>query len=165
MRGLGLGADIMSLGGIAIAIGAMIDAAIVMIENMHKHIERAIEGKGDGAHSITPAERWEIVVRSSKGRPIVERGGAGALLLAPNNHGLFSTRLHARSSGGTSLQTAGMDKNAGDGGSEPALDHRRAGGHGVVRARQDPPRGEEPDLPWPETTLPTGVGFCASRRL
>jgi Cu(I)/Ag(I) efflux system membrane protein CusA/SilA len=66
MRGLGLGADIMSLGGIAIAIGAMIDAAIVMIENMHKHLERAIEGKGDGAHSITPAERWEIVVRSSK---------------------------------------------------------------------------------------------------
>jgi Cu(I)/Ag(I) efflux system membrane protein CusA/SilA len=66
MRGLGLGADIMSLGGIAIAIGAMIDAAIVMIENMHKHLERAIEGKGDGAHTIPPAERWAIVVRSSK---------------------------------------------------------------------------------------------------
>ncbi|MDH3423946.1 MAG: efflux RND transporter permease subunit, partial [Gemmatimonadota bacterium] len=45
MRGLGLGADIMSLGGIAIAIGAMIDAAIVMIENMHKHLERAIDEK------------------------------------------------------------------------------------------------------------------------
>ena len=40
MRGVGVGADIMSLGGIAIAIGAMIDAAIVMIENMHKHLER-----------------------------------------------------------------------------------------------------------------------------
>ena len=41
MRALGLGANIMSLGGIAIAIGAMIDAAIVMIENAHKHLERA----------------------------------------------------------------------------------------------------------------------------
>src|SRR2546430_1367076 len=43
MRGLGLNANIMSLGGIAIAIGAMIDAAIVMIENLHKHIEHEPE--------------------------------------------------------------------------------------------------------------------------
>ncbi len=41
MRWLGINANIMSLGGIAIAIGAMIDAAIVMIENAHKHLERA----------------------------------------------------------------------------------------------------------------------------
>jgi Cu(I)/Ag(I) efflux system membrane protein CusA/SilA len=83
MRGLGLGADIMSLGGIAIAIGAMIDAAIVMIENMHRHLERAIDAKrqrasqlgvsipgdegGDVLHTrvLTAAERWEVVVRSS----------------------------------------------------------------------------------------------------
>ncbi|CAM2731413.1 efflux RND transporter permease subunit [Methylobacterium mesophilicum] len=45
MRALGLGADIMSLGGIAIAVGAMIDAAIVMIENAHKHLERAPPGR------------------------------------------------------------------------------------------------------------------------
>ncbi|WP_426131415.1 efflux RND transporter permease subunit [Pararhizobium sp. PWRC1-1] len=45
MRALGLGSNIMSLGGIAIAIGAMIDAAIVMIENAHKHLERAPPGK------------------------------------------------------------------------------------------------------------------------
>ena len=42
MHGLGLNSNIMSLGGIAIAIGAMVDAAIVMIENAHKHIERAL---------------------------------------------------------------------------------------------------------------------------
>lgn len=41
MHSLGLNSNIMSLGGIAIAIGAMVDAAIVMIENAHKHIERA----------------------------------------------------------------------------------------------------------------------------
>ena len=41
IHALGLNSNIMSLGGIAIAIGAMVDAAIVMIENAHKHIERA----------------------------------------------------------------------------------------------------------------------------
>jgi Cu(I)/Ag(I) efflux system membrane protein CusA/SilA len=82
MRVLGLGADIMSLGGIAIAIGAMIDAAIVMIENMHKHLEREIgekrrrfvaEGKpvsfGEGKFPtsfLTTRERWGVVIRSSK---------------------------------------------------------------------------------------------------
>jgi len=44
MRLLGLNSNIMSLGGIAIAIGAMIDAAIVMIENAHKHLERREPG-------------------------------------------------------------------------------------------------------------------------
>ena len=75
MRSVGVGADIMSLGGIAIAVGAMIDAAIVMIENMHKHLERAVAAKqGDaGADTksfnssvLTPGERWRVVVESSK---------------------------------------------------------------------------------------------------
>ena len=74
MRGVGVGADIMSLGGIAIAIGAMIDAAIVMIENMHKHLERAAVRSGslapdskyfDTGH-LSSAERWRIVVASSR---------------------------------------------------------------------------------------------------
>jgi Cu(I)/Ag(I) efflux system membrane protein CusA/SilA len=43
MRSLGMNSNLMSLGGIAIAIGAMIDAAIVMIENAHKHLERLPE--------------------------------------------------------------------------------------------------------------------------
>ena len=45
MRVLGMNSNIMSLGGIAIAIGAMVDAAIVMIENVHKHIERDDQGR------------------------------------------------------------------------------------------------------------------------
>ncbi|MGD2081357.1 MAG: efflux RND transporter permease subunit [Chromatiales bacterium] len=48
----GINANIMSLGGIAIAIGAMVDAAIVMIENLHKHIER---------EPLTDENRWRIV--------------------------------------------------------------------------------------------------------
>jgi Cu(I)/Ag(I) efflux system membrane protein CusA/SilA len=74
MRWLRVGADIMSLGGIAIAIGAMIDAAIVMIENMHKHLERAVVARGlarEGARSfdtkgLTSRERWQVVADSSK---------------------------------------------------------------------------------------------------
>ena len=48
----GMNANIMSLGGIAIAIGAMVDAAIVMIENVHKHIER---------EPLTDENRWRII--------------------------------------------------------------------------------------------------------
>jgi len=51
MRALGINSNIMSLGGIAIAIGAMIDAAIVMIENAHKHLERLPPGAGSGART------------------------------------------------------------------------------------------------------------------
>ena len=59
MRYLGIGANIMSLGGIAIAIGAMIDAAIVMVENLHKHMER-------NERAGKPKEHWELVIESSK---------------------------------------------------------------------------------------------------
>jgi len=56
MQYQGINANIMSLGGIAIAIGAMVDAAIVMIENAHKHIER------DGGKK----NHWQIIIDSSK---------------------------------------------------------------------------------------------------
>lgn len=52
----GINANIMSLGGIAIAIGTMVDGAIVMIENMHKHIERT---------PLTDENRWSIVAKSA----------------------------------------------------------------------------------------------------
>ncbi|HYN79208.1 MAG TPA: CusA/CzcA family heavy metal efflux RND transporter, partial [Lamprocystis sp. (in: g-proteobacteria)] len=52
MQWQGISANIMSLGGIAIAIGAMVDAAIVMIENLHKHLER---------EPLTDANRWAVV--------------------------------------------------------------------------------------------------------
>ncbi|HEY9531591.1 MAG TPA: efflux RND transporter permease subunit [Burkholderiales bacterium] len=54
MRWLGLNSNIMSLGGIAIAIGAMVDAAIVMIENAHKHLER-LEPGGSRLEAIIAA--------------------------------------------------------------------------------------------------------------
>jgi Cu(I)/Ag(I) efflux system membrane protein CusA/SilA len=59
MRLLGMNSNLMSLGGIAIAIGAMIDAAIVMIENAHKHLERLPEGH-------TTNERFEAMLAACK---------------------------------------------------------------------------------------------------
>jgi Cu(I)/Ag(I) efflux system membrane protein CusA/SilA len=62
MRALGIGANLMSLGGIAIAVGAMIDAAIIMIENAHKHIE----------HDTSGRPRREILIEAAQqvGRPL-----------------------------------------------------------------------------------------------
>ena len=59
MRSLGMNSNLMSLGGIAIAIGAMIDAAIVMIENAHKHLERL-----PAVH--TPRDRAEAMIAACK---------------------------------------------------------------------------------------------------
>lgn len=57
MRGQDLNANIMSLGGIAIAIGAMVDGAIVMIENVHKHLEHHPEK--------AKTDRWGVIAKAS----------------------------------------------------------------------------------------------------
>ncbi|RJF91630.1 efflux RND transporter permease subunit [Noviherbaspirillum saxi] len=63
MRYQGVNANIMSLGGIAIAVGAMVDAAIVMIENVHKHLEAYEHAHPD--NELTAHERWRIVTDAS----------------------------------------------------------------------------------------------------
>ncbi|WP_290906494.1 efflux RND transporter permease subunit [Aquabacterium sp.] len=55
----GVNANIMSLGGIAIAIGAMVDAAVVMIENAHKHLEHWEQAHPD--QTLEGAERWKVI--------------------------------------------------------------------------------------------------------
>ena len=64
MKLFGIGSNIMSLGGIAIAIGAMVDATIAMVENAHKYLQ--------GKENISNNERIEIIIKSAKqvGRPI-----------------------------------------------------------------------------------------------
>lgn len=63
MRYQGVNANIMSLGGIAIAIGAMVDAAIVMIENAHKHLEKHAHDHPN--LEFTPRERWALIANAS----------------------------------------------------------------------------------------------------
>lgn len=76
MKYIGLGSNIMSLGGIAIAVGAMIDAAIVMIENAHKHLERAAPNKPrvqvliDAATEVGPALFFSLLVITVSFLPI-----------------------------------------------------------------------------------------------
>ena len=69
MKLFGIGSNIMSLGGIAIAVGAMVDASIVMIENAHKSLHKKESELG---RSLTAKEHIEVIVRSSQlvGRPI-----------------------------------------------------------------------------------------------
>jgi Cu(I)/Ag(I) efflux system membrane protein CusA/SilA len=76
MQALGIGSNIMSLGGIAIAIGAMIDAAIVMIENAHKHLERLEPGQSrgqaiiDAAVEVGPALFFSLLIITVSFLPI-----------------------------------------------------------------------------------------------
>lgn len=62
MQWQGVSANILSLGGIAIALGAMVDASIVLIENAHKHLEAFEHAQGRGP---TVAERWTLVTEAS----------------------------------------------------------------------------------------------------
>ena len=76
MYALGLSSNIMSLGGIAIAIGAMVDAAIVMIENAHKRLERAVSGQSradviiEAAIQVGPALFFSLLIITVSFLPI-----------------------------------------------------------------------------------------------
>ncbi|MEN1522776.1 efflux RND transporter permease subunit, partial [Pseudomonas aeruginosa] len=59
----GLNANIMSLGGIAIAVGAMVDAAIVMIENAHKRLEEWLHQHPDA--TLDNKTRWQVITDAS----------------------------------------------------------------------------------------------------
>ncbi|KFC64594.1 Heavy metal efflux pump, CzcA family [Bosea sp. LC85] len=89
MKALGLGSNIMSLGGIAIAVGAMIDAAIVMIENAHKHLERAppdkprIEILIEAANEVGPALFFTLLVITVSFLPIFSLEAEEGRLFGP----------------------------------------------------------------------------------
>ncbi len=63
MKLQGINANIMSLGGIAIAIGDMVDGAIVMVENAHKHLT---EARAQKQTDLTQKERWQAITNASK---------------------------------------------------------------------------------------------------
>jgi copper/silver efflux system protein len=89
MKLLGIGSNIMSLGGIAIAIGAMVDAAIVMIENAHKHLERAEPGKSriailiDAASEVGPALFFSLLIITVSFMPIFTLEAQEGRLFSP----------------------------------------------------------------------------------
>ena len=89
MWALGISSNIMSLGGIAIAIGAMIDAAIVMIENAHKHLERAPRGKPrteiliEAASEVGPSLFFSLLIITVSFLPIFALEAQEGLLFKP----------------------------------------------------------------------------------
>ncbi len=92
MRLAGLSANIMSLGGIAIAIGAMIDAAIVMVENLHKHIERDAADGGarsraalviESAQEVGPALFTSLLIITASFVPVFALGDQEGRLFRP----------------------------------------------------------------------------------
>ncbi|ABE62668.1 Heavy metal efflux pump CzcA [Nitrobacter hamburgensis X14] len=89
MKLLGIGSNIMSLGGIAIAIGAMVDAAIVMIENAHKRLERAAPGQSrlqiliDAASEVGPALFFSLLIITVSFMPIFTLESQEGRLFSP----------------------------------------------------------------------------------
>ncbi|HNC52446.1 MAG TPA: CusA/CzcA family heavy metal efflux RND transporter [Accumulibacter sp.] len=92
MRLLGMNSNLMSLGGIAIAIGAMIDAAIVMIENAHKHLERLPPGHADeergaamllACREVGPALFFSLLVITVSFLPVFTLEGQEGRLFSP----------------------------------------------------------------------------------
>jgi Cu(I)/Ag(I) efflux system membrane protein CusA/SilA len=92
MRLLGMSSNIMSLGGIAIAIGAMIDAAIVMIENAHKHLERLPEEHTrlqrfdamlDACKEVGPALFFSLLIITVSFLPVFALEGQEGRLFSP----------------------------------------------------------------------------------
>ena len=135
----GLNANIMSLSGIAIAIGAMVDAAIIMIENMHKHMEH-----DDGKRS-----HWDLVVDASK-----EVGPTlfYSLLVITVS---FLPGVHPGGPGGAALQAPRLHQDVLHGGRGAALDHDRPHLDGLLHPGKDPAGGEEPDQPVSHPRLPS----------
>ncbi|MCU0501211.1 MAG: CusA/CzcA family heavy metal efflux RND transporter, partial [Anaerolineae bacterium] len=89
MRLLGMNSNIMSLGGIAIAVGAMIDAAIVMIENAHKHLERLQPGESrtqamiDACREVGPALFFSLLIITVSFLPVFSLEGQEGRLFSP----------------------------------------------------------------------------------
>lgn len=92
MRSLGMNSNLMSLGGIAIAIGAMIDAAIVMIENAHKHLERLPAGHSPGdraeamlaaCREVGPALFFSLLIITVSFLPVFSLEGQEGRLFSP----------------------------------------------------------------------------------
>ncbi len=88
MRLLGVGADVMSLAGIAIALGVMVDAAVVMVENVHKHRERdpdapQLEVVRAATREVGPALFWSLLVVTVSFLPVFALTGQEGRLFRP----------------------------------------------------------------------------------
>ena len=142
----GINANIMSLGGIAIAIGAMVDAAIIMIENAHKHLEHD-QGKKD---------HWQIIADAAK------EVGPTSVLCPAGDHRLVCSGLHAGGAGRPAVQTAGLHQDLFHGSGVNSGRHHRPGTDGLLDSREDPLRKAESHQPVPDLDLRSAAASRAA---
>jgi Cu(I)/Ag(I) efflux system membrane protein CusA/SilA len=126
MKWQGINANIMSLGGIAIAIGDMVDGAIVMIENAHKHLAEAAEKK---QAELSREERWQVI---------------GTVLFAPDYYRIVYTNFCDAGAGRPHVQPAGIHQILCDGGGSDINGHYSAGIDGVFYTRKNHAGTREP---------------------
>ncbi len=148
MRWMGINANIMSLGGIAIAIGVMVDASVVMVENLHKHRER-----DPGQEPARP------------GGGVRPRGRPGALLLAVDHHRFLPSGVRAGAAGGAALLAPRLHQDLRHGGLRAAGDHGDSGADVLPGQRADPEGIETTRSPASSSraTGPSSVWSSASR--
>ena len=121
-RAMGITANIMSLGGIAIAMGELVDAAIVVVEQTHKKLEQA--------------QRERIDARPSRDRPRGgQGGGAGELLRAARDRGVVPPGADARVAGRADVQAARLHQDAHDARGGGPRDHARPRAARALHAR------------------------------
>ena len=147
MRWQGINANILSLGGIAIAIGAMVDAAIVMVENLHKHLEHAAAGphpSPPGPPPLHSLERGAGGVRSIR-RTLAHRAAgrrrsrAAAVFLPADHHLQLPAGIRPGGAGRADVRAAGLHQDLRHGGGGRTLHHPGAGADGLVGARPSCP--------------------------
>jgi Cu(I)/Ag(I) efflux system membrane protein CusA/SilA len=138
MHTIGLNSNIMSCGAIAIAIGAMVDAAIVMIENAHKHIERAPPDARACRSSSMPAAK----------------SGPALFFSLLDHHRLVPVGIFARSAGRQDVHAACLHQDIRHGRSGAVVDHAGAGADAAVHPRQNHAGEEKSDQSLPHLDLP-----------
>jgi Cu(I)/Ag(I) efflux system membrane protein CusA/SilA len=144
MRYQGINANIMSLGGIAIAIGAMVDAAVVMIENAHRKLEAWQHGALGGDHA------------GGRG------SGAGAVLLAAHHHPVLHPGVHAGGARGQAVRSAGLHQDLRDGRGGRPVGDPDPGADGLLDPRPHSRRAAQSDHAGADRRLPAEPGVGAA---
>ena len=128
---LHVSSNIMSLGGLALAVGVLIDAAIVMVENGYRHLAERSDVPSEAERRQHPCRRGAA-------------GRAGALLFAHHYRGFVSAGISAGSAGGPHVPAPGLDQDAGSYLFFTAIHHAGSGAHAALPARKTASRVEEP---------------------